>query len=416
MLAESVPIHSVLPPSIAERTESPANASRSAESAGSASFAALLAGFSFGKKAGLENPGLSLLGARSQGSLAPSIGKAATISRSLSVKRSDSPGKPAPRATSGRDAALLEKTTIPASLFSAPSGKADVLPVSPSRKPVGEGTRAEAAGEDRKKKGDALKTDRPGAVGESLTLAHIGVGTPAIRKPEPKDDGPVNSLEAKGDGRRKAERKDAKVSVVDMRMKPEALQESKDRGSGDASATNRETVHVGTRQPEGAAPSPLSSDAEPAQGASFSDILARHLSEAGAQDIVKAAQIVLKDGEAGLIRLRLEPDTLGNVKIELKLTEKNIAGRIIVETDEAKCAFEKSLAGLRDAFSAGGFETASLEVSVGGGGSGGQGGADAELGAQDRPWFSERLSELDASVPVMAAQADRRESGVNILA
>jgi hypothetical protein len=38
------------------------------------------------------------------------------------------------------------------------------------------------------------------------------------------------------------------------------------------------------------------------------------------------------------------------------------------------------------------------------------------LSAQDRPWFSDRLSELDASVPVMATPADRREHGVNILA
>ena len=415
MLAESVPIHSIMPPSIAERTESPASASRSTESAGSASFAALLAGFSLEKKAVLEKPGTALIGARAQGSLAPSGGKT-TPSRSLSVKRSDPRGKPAPLPLSGRDAALSEKTAIPVSVFPAPSGKADGLPASPFRKAVGDGTRAEAAGEDRKKKDDTLKADRPGAAGENLALAQVGVGTPAIRKTEPKDDGPGNTSEVRGDDRRKAEKKEAKVSVVDMRMKPEAAQESKEGGSGEVSANNQENVQVGTRQPEGPALSPRPADAKPAQGASFSDILARHLSEAGAQDIVKAAQIVLKDGEAGLIRLRLEPDTLGNVKIELKLTEKNIAGRIVVETDEAKCAFEKSLAGLRDAFSAGGFETASLEVSVGGGGSGGQGGAEAELSAQDRPWFSDRLSELDASVPVLATQADRRENGVNILA
>lgn len=415
MLAESVPIHSILPTPGPERTESPASASQRTESAGSASFAALLAGFSLGKKAGLENPGPALIGASAQGSLAPSGGKT-TPSRSLSVKRSDPRGKPALLPPSGRDAALSEKTAIPAPFFLVSQGKADGLPASPSRKAVGDGTRADAAGEDRKKKDDTLKADRPGASGENLALAQAGAGTPAIRKTEPKDDGPCNPSEVHGDDRRKAEKKEAKVSVVDMRMKPEAVRESKDGGSGEVSANNQENVQVGTRQPEGAAPAPRPADAKPAQGASFSDILARHLSEAGAQDIVKAAQIVLKDGEAGLIRLRLEPDTLGNVKIELKLTEKNIAGRIVVETDEAKCAFEKSLAGLRDAFSAGGFETASLEVSVGGGGSGGRGGAEAELSAQDRPWFSDRLSELDASVPVMATPADRREHGVNILA
>ena len=57
----------------------------------------------------------------------------------------------------------------------------------------------------------------------------------------------------------------------------------------------------------------------------------------------KAAQIVLKDGDAGLIRLRLEPETLGGVKIELKLTEKHISGTIVVESDEAKSAFEGNM-------------------------------------------------------------------------
>ena len=121
---------------------------------------------------------------------------------------------------------------------------------------------------------------------------------------------------------------------------------------------------------------------------------------------------MLRDGDSGLIRLRLEPESLGNVKIELKMTEKNITGRIIVETDEARSAFEKNMAGLKDAFSAGGFETASLEVSVNGGETGGGGNAREDA---PEPFFTERLKELDAAVPVATA-AVRAESGVNILA
>ena len=119
-------------------------------------------------------------------------------------------------------------------------------------------------------------------------------------------------------------------------------------------------------------------------------MLADRLREAWNGEIVQSARIVLKDGDAGTIRLRLRPESLGNVKIELNLSENNISGRILVESDKAKSAFERNMNQLADAFKQGGFDSASLEVAVGGG-SGGGSSRDSSWKGSPEPFFSERL-------------------------
>ncbi|HSV55620.1 MAG TPA: flagellar hook-length control protein FliK [Magnetospirillaceae bacterium] len=184
------------------------------------------------------------------------------------------------------------------------------------------------------------------------------------------------------------------------------------RPASESSPSSRENSPAGGKSGEVPASSERPYNQNSAPGASFADVLARHMGETGGQDIVRAAHLVLRDGDSGLIRLRLEPDSLGNVKIELKMTENNITGRIIVETEEAKTAFERSLAGLRDAFTAGGFGTASLEVSVGGGG------AHGGNAAEDRidPYFSERLRDLDQAVPGALTFPEASGGGLSIWA
>jgi flagellar hook-length control protein FliK len=138
---------------------------------------------------------------------------------------------------------------------------------------------------------------------------------------------------------------------------------------------------------------------------SLSDSLAARLRE-GASDIVRSAQVVLRDGDAGLIRLRLEPESLGNVKIELKMTEKQISGKIVVESDIAGDAFKASIDSLRDAFAESGFETTELEIEVRNGMSFGTE-ADGEAGEDGRkdgdPYFSRSLRSLTAAVPAFGS-------------
>jgi len=127
------------------------------------------------------------------------------------------------------------------------------------------------------------------------------------------------------------------------------------------------------------------------------------MQEAWNGEIVQSARIVLRDGDSGTIRLRLRPESLGNVKIELNLTDNNISGRIVVESDEAKSAFERNMSELSDAFRRGGFESASLQVSVG---SGSGSGANANSGTGEGPFYSERLrAAVDSGAEPSTAQA-----------
>ena len=149
--------------------------------------------------------------------------------------------------------------------------------------------------------------------------------------------------------------------------------------------------------------------------ASFAENLATRLRDGGSMDIVRSAQIVLKDGDAGLIRLRLDPESLGGVKIELKMADKQISARIIVESDLAGQAFRSSLDSLRDAFASSGFETTSIEVEVrdgqaGTADSGSGGGDDDGTGDNQDPYTARKVGEFGDAVP--AADAAYRRYGM----
>jgi hypothetical protein len=101
---------------------------------------------------------------------------------------------------------------------------------------------------------------------------------------------------------------------------------------------------------------------------SFENLLARELNQSLSGDIVRHAQAVLRDGNAGTIRLTLRPETLGNVKIRLEMAENKITGHIIVESEEALRAFEREIHSLEQAFRNAGFEAADLETSLNQGG------------------------------------------------
>jgi hypothetical protein len=137
-----------------------------------------------------------------------------------------------------------------------------------------------------------------------------------------------------------------------------------EHGNVHADAFNRPTPAGPDRDGDLAANARIDSGRPAGDPVSFADNLAARIRDGGAMDIVRSAQIVLKDGDVGLIRLRLEPESLGGVKIELKMAEKQISARIVVESDLAGEAFRSSLDTLRDAFAASGFETSALEVEV----------------------------------------------------
>jgi hypothetical protein len=141
----------------------------------------------------------------------------------------------------------------------------------------------------------------------------------------------------------------------------------------------------------------------PVQG--FQDMLARELHENLNGDIVRHASVMLRDSGEGTIRLSLRPESLGSVKIRLEIAENKIAGRIIVESDEAFRAFEQELHSLEQSFRESGFDGANLEMAFssdsGREGRNGQGGEADSL-------FSGRLSasRYDAAVPGLSEEPE----------
>jgi hypothetical protein len=136
---------------------------------------------------------------------------------------------------------------------------------------------------------------------------------------------------------------------------------------------------------------------------SFEDTLARELQQNLNGDIVRHASLVLKDGGGGTIKLSLKPETLGNVKIHLEMTENKIAGRIVVENDEVLRAFEREMRSLEQAFKDSGFEGASLEMALASGDAGRQ-------GEKPEPDFYENQTGLRLAAAGYDAAGDRLET------
>ena len=113
-----------------------------------------------------------------------------------------------------------------------------------------------------------------------------------------------------------------------------------------------------------------SSNAQTASASSstFQAMLSNQLQN-NAADFVKAGNIVLKDNDAGQIKLILNPESLGNVKIDLEISDKTLTGRITVASREAFNAFKESSESLRQAFINSGFENAGFELAMAGNGS-----------------------------------------------
>ena len=92
------------------------------------------------------------------------------------------------------------------------------------------------------------------------------------------------------------------------------------------------------------------------------------------QDIVKQSRFIINNNK-GEIKLVLKPEHLGKVRIQINLEDNHIAGKIIVENNIVKEAFEQNMKHLQDAFKQSGFESAALDVSVESKNQGGQKGS-----------------------------------------
>lgn len=222
----------------------------------------------------------------------------------------------------------------------------------------------------------------------NLVEAVLASGNSAVNQPENKEidaDNPRLSdfMEAEETGSlegldSKSEKKffldkDKKIAVQDLRSENSAQKPDEKSGKSMKSSTEISEIYrneknnpqvtmdfaANAQQNIGSLNNQVASSA----GSNFQAMLANQIQE-NAGEIVKAGNIVLKDNDVGSIKLILHPESLGNVKIDLQVNEKNISGKIIVATQEAFNAFKETAENLKQAFVQSGFESAGLELSL----------------------------------------------------
>jgi flagellar hook-length control protein FliK len=156
-------------------------------------------------------------------------------------------------------------------------------------------------------------------------------------------------------------------------------------------------------------------------GSALENMLARELHQNFNGDIVRHASMALRDGGEGTIRLALKPESLGNVKIHLEMTENKITGHIVVESEEALNAFRKEIASLEQAFRDSGFTNADLNLSMTADGRNAQGReqeASSPLPKMAASRYDDSLSDSadQPLFPIVDVFFGRKQGAVNVLA
>ena len=168
---------------------------------------------------------------------------------------------------------------------------------------------------------------------------------------------------------------DGKILVTDLRteisesvseVKPESEDLIKLDAANGASSDMTMFVSEGARQNV----SPANGQSTQTASANFQAMLANQIRQ-NASDFVRAGSIVLRDNNAGTINLVLRPESLGNVKISLQLSDKVVSGQITVQSEEAYNAFKESADALKTAFAQSGFEAGGFTVAYSSAGTGG---------------------------------------------
>lgn len=222
----------------------------------------------------------------------------------------------------------------------------------------------------RKEKASRLKALMTEAQSSAQSAGAASVKTAAAGSRRQPEQG---ATDASASSVQKKKTADPSIKVVDLRKSAAGT------GAGDASkdVAVKVPAHSADREPGAIAAdlktAPVKDDAgaagksEAARTSPSAQTPLERLREMAGSELVKNADLILRNG-GGEIRLVLKPESLGSIRLRLNLTDNVIDGKIIVDNTAVKHILEASLDSLTRALSAEGFQTASLQVSVGGGG------------------------------------------------
>jgi flagellar hook-length control protein FliK len=254
--------------------------------------------------------------------------------------------------------------------------------------------------QDRLAAKPAAETGLEAAAAEVAALPSTLPSQGSRQKPETRERaeksgkaaGQAEGREEPSEARKGRQRERLNLELRDFRTPPKAdgapaVEQGSTEHSGDRAAQGGREAEI-TVNLKSQAQSHASFDRENRPPVSFRETLARELHENLNGDIVRHAQVILKNSGEGLIRLSLKPEHLGNVKIHLEMAENKVVGKITVESGEALRAFEQERSSLEQAFRDSGYDGATLEMSLTqDGGQGGRQEAD-----EAAPFFSGRLA------------------------
>ena len=299
--------------------------------------------------------------------------------------------------TAGKDAEnKLEKQVLKEELKSRPENSAKIeknaevspeIPVEISKKtPEKDGSKIQSKEKEQKtaeksknqiENSDLNLVEAVLASGNSavnqVENKEIGANNPRLSDfMESEETGSLEGLDSKSEKKFFLD-KDKKIAVQDLRSENSVQKTDEKSGKSMKSSTEISEIYrneknnpqvtmdfaANAQQNIGS----LNNQVAGSAGSNFQAMLANQIQE-NAGEIVKAGNIVLKDNDVGSIKLILHPESLGNVKIDLQVNEKNISGKIIVATQEAFNAFKETAENLKQAFVQSGFESAGLELSL----------------------------------------------------
>lgn len=166
--------------------------------------------------------------------------------------------------------------------------------------------------------------------------------------------------------------KEGKIIVTDLRTTPqENVQENVDISKPnfvtdvkfDGNNSAQMTLDLANNVQQNLTSSNTQSAA--ASNSNFQAMLTNQIQQ-NAYDFVKTGSIILKDNDVGSIKLILHPESLGNVKIDLQISDNTINGKIVVASQEAFNAFKDSMDSLKQAFMQSGYETSNFDLNLAG--------------------------------------------------